>query len=102
MNIDLKEWIEYKVGDVSWYGESNHDNQSFDNMSVLEEYLLQLEDIYIRLLYELTDHKIYREGNASAIYLHRKAKEILERRKYVFDDLKDVMNDLDNWDSEDE
>lgn len=102
MNIDLEDYIKYKVGSISWAGESNHDNQSSDNMNILEEYLLQFEDIYLRLLRELTDHKEYREGNASAIHLHKKAKKILENRKYAFDDFKDIIDDLDNWDSSDE
>lgn len=102
MNIDLNEYIELKIGNTSWAGESNHDNTSADNMSTLEGYLSQLENMYINCIYKLTDHKDYREGNASATHLHRKAKQILDKHKYFYEELKDIFEDLDNWDPQDE
>lgn len=101
LNINLLNYIEHEVGSISWAGETNHDNQSSLNMNTLEDYLTQLEDIYLRLLSELVDHKIYRDGNASAEHLHIKAKSILEHRIYAFDDFKHIMDDLKNWDPED-
>lgn len=99
LNINLLGYIEHEVGSVSWAGETNHDNQSSENMNKLEEYLEQLEDIYLRLLNELVGHKNYRESNASAEHLHAKAKSILEHRSYAFEDFKYVIDDLKNWDS---
>lgn len=99
MKIDLEDYIKYKVDSISWAGETNHDNKSLDNMTILDSYLSALEDLYIQLLRELVDHKAYREGNHSAELLHEKAKKILEKRQFAFDDFKDIMNDLASWDS---
>lgn len=99
IDIDLVDYIEYKIGSISWAGETNHDNESLDNMTILDSHLSALEDLYIQLLHKLVDHKIYREGNHSAELLHGKAKKILEKRQFAFDDFKDIMNDLASWDS---
>ena len=79
MKIDLLEYLENKIGDTSWYGETYHDDKSADNMIILDNILTDIEDIRDNLLSKLYEHQNYREGNASAEHLHRLAMRILEK-----------------------
>ncbi len=79
MKIDLLEYLGNKIGDTSWYGETNHDNISARNMEVLDSVLNDIEYIRDYLLTRLYEHKDYRQGNASAEHLHKLAMSILEK-----------------------
>ena len=79
MKIDLLEYLGNKIGDTSWYGETNHDNISARNMETLDKILTEIEYIRAYLLTKLYDHEDYRKGNASAEHLHRLAMSILEK-----------------------
>ena len=81
MKIDLLEYLENKIGDTSWYGETNHDSESAQNMLILDSILTDIEDIRDNLLSKLYEHQNYREGNASAEHLHRLAMRILEKHE---------------------
>ena len=37
MKIDIEEYLMNYIGDISWYGETNHDNESKDNMDKAKE-----------------------------------------------------------------
>ena len=82
MHINLEKYFINYIGDISWYGESNHDDISAENMDNAYEVLYFLENVKAKIISELEEHQSYREGNASAIELHKKAKKICER----FDD----------------
>ena len=78
MQINLLEYLENKIGDTSWHGETNHDNVSADNMMMLDSILTDLEDVRENLLSRLYEHEEYKKGNASAEYLHKLAMSVLE------------------------
>lgn len=97
MNINLEEFILKDIGHTDWYGESNYDRKSSENLDKLDYYLCALEEIREGLILELNNHINYRKGNASAESLHRKAKEI--RRKHLIKEFTDI--DFDKvWDDE--
>ena len=79
MIIDIREYLLNYIGSTSWRGETRHDDISSSNLDKLDEILTELEDLREILLSELLDHKIYRKGNASAEYLHKKAKKIMKK-----------------------
>ena len=79
MKIDLLEYLGNKIGDTSWYGETNHDNISARNMETLDNVLTEIEYIRDYLLTRLYEHENYRKGNASAEHLHKLAMNILEK-----------------------
>ena len=79
MKIDLLEYLENKIGDTSWHGETNHDNVSAENMGTLDRVLTDLENIRENLLSKLYEHENYRVGNASAEHLHFIAMKILRK-----------------------
>lgn len=78
MKIDLEKYILDYIGDISWYGETNHDIQSYDNMKKADEVLFFLEEMRERIQEDLFEHKNYRQGNASAEALHSKAFDVLK------------------------
>ena len=79
MIINLREYFDNYIGDVSWYGETNHDDISRENMQKAPEVLYFLELVKYDILGKLNDHKNYRKGNASAEMLHEEARKICER-----------------------
>ncbi len=79
MKVDLLEYLENKIGDTSWYGETYHDNKSASNMMILDSILTDIEDLKENLLSRLYEHEDYRQGNASAEHLHKLAMNILEK-----------------------
>ncbi len=79
MNIDIKEYLINLIGDTSWYGESQHDDISSQNLDKLDSILYEIEDLREILLSRLKDHILYRKGNASSEHLHKKAKSIMEK-----------------------
>ena len=81
MIIDIREHLLNYIGSTSWQGETNHDNISSDNFDKLDEVLTEIEKLRETLLEQLTEHVIYRKGNASAEHLHKKAKRIM--RKHI-------------------
>lgn len=81
MQIDIKEYLLNYIGDISWYGETNHDNRAADNMTKADKVLELLEDIQSTIISELDDHQMYRKGNASAEMLHIKAGHILKNHR---------------------
>ena len=76
MNINIEDYLLDYIGDISWYGETNHDYKSSDNMDKAREILFELTQIIYQITGELSKHKNYRKGNASAEMLHEKAKKI--------------------------
>lgn len=87
MIINIEDYLLDYIGDVSWYGETNHDNKSSENMNNAREVLYELEQIMYHITEELSKHKNYRKGNASAEMLHKQAKEICKRfDKYYEED----------------
>ena len=79
MNIDIKEYLLDYIGSTSWQGETRHDDISSDNLDKLDKILTEIETLREILIEQLTDHRIYRKGNASAEHLHKKAKRIMEK-----------------------
>lgn len=79
MNINIKEYILNEIGDTRWHGETHSDNDSYENMAKIDEYLTIIEDIRGKLLSKLEEHKNYRKGNYSAEMLHEKAKKIFDK-----------------------
>ena len=88
MKIDLLDYILKDIGDTDWWGETNHDHKSSENLSKLDTYLTELENIREELLRKLFNHIHYRKGNGSAESLHYKAKSI--DKKHM---LKEYVND---------
>lgn len=84
MKIDIKEFLINYIGHLDWYGETNHDNQSADNMVKADDILDMLEDIRDDILYALDDHRNYRKGNASAEMLHEKAGKIVKKHRQFY------------------
>lgn len=39
MNINIEDYLLDYIGDISWYGETNHDYKSSDNMDKAREIL---------------------------------------------------------------
>ena len=91
MKLDLEEYLLDYIGNISWYGETNHDYKAKENMIKAEEVLSFLENTKEYILNELEKHQTYREGNASAIMLHKEAKEICKSFDDKFDE--DSWND---------
>lgn len=81
MNINIKDYLVEKIGHTDWYGESNHDNKSYNNLDKLDSLLYEIEDLREELIGLLNEHINYRKGNASATSLHKKAKAI--RGKHI-------------------
>ena len=79
MIINLDDYFEKYIGDMSWYGETIHDDIYKQNMEKAYEVLYFLENAKYHILSNLYEHKSYRTGNASAKMLHDKAKEICKR-----------------------
>lgn len=79
MQIDIKEFLLNYIGDTSWAGETNHDNESLLNMNKADGVIASLEAIISTIISDLDDHKEYRKGNASAEMLHDKAGSILKK-----------------------
>lgn len=79
MIIDIKKYLLDYIGSTSWQGETIHDNISSDNLDKLDKILTEIETLREILIEQLTDHRIYRKGNASAEYLHKKAKRIMKK-----------------------
>ena len=67
------------IGSTSWQGETRHDDISSDNLEKLDKILTEIETLREILIEQLTEHRIYRKGNASAEHLHKKAKKIMEK-----------------------
>ena len=89
MKIDLLDYILKDIGDTDWWGEANHDNKSSENLSKLDTYLTELENIREELLQKLYNHIHYRKGNGRAESLHYKAKSIDKKHmleEYVNDE----------------
>ena len=51
MIINIEDYLLDYIGDVSWYGETNHDNKSSENMYKAREVLYELEQI----MYHITE-----------------------------------------------
>ncbi len=79
MIINLSDYFEKYIGDISWYGETNHDYKSRENMDKADKVLYFLECAREDILGNLREHKIYRKGNATAEMLHKKARKLCER-----------------------
>ena len=86
MIIKLRDYLNDYIGDISWYGETNHDDKSKENMNKAYEVLYFLENVKADIISELEQHRSYRDGNASAIMLHNRAKEICERFDDAFEE----------------
>lgn len=78
MKIDIEEYLMNYIGDISWYGETNHDNESYGNMTKADNVLYLLEGIRENIMDKLFEHNDYRYGNASAEMLHKKAYQVLK------------------------
>lgn len=78
-DINIKDFIMKSIGSTSWAGETYHDDESSVNLGYLDAWLTVIEDIRDDLLDKLNDHRIYREGNASAEHLHDKAGGIMKK-----------------------
>ena len=76
MIINLRDYLNEYIGDISWYGETNHDDKSLENMEKARQVLYFLKNVECDILNELYEHRHYRIGNYSASILHAKAKEI--------------------------
>lgn len=95
----IEEYLDLKIGSTSWAGETNHDNESLDNLSKVDDCLSEIENIRELLLSRLDDHINYRKGNASAESLHKYAKRIRER--HIVNDFPD--NDFEQiWEQDNE
>lgn len=79
--IDIKEYLMDKIGHTDWYGESQHDSISSENLDKVDKLLYGVEEFREELISKLNDHITYRKGNGSSEHLHKKAKEI--RRKHI-------------------
>lgn len=76
--------LEYITPDTSWYGESNRDRESIQNIGALEDMIIQLSD-------RLTDGMevgITNKGNASAEAITRKKYEAVRELYDYFADVK--------------
>lgn len=95
MKVDIKEYLMNYIGDMSWYGETNHDDKSFDNMSKADEVLTCLEEIREEIMDELFEHRNYRRGNGSAEALHSKAFNVLKNHciNNSYSDLCEIWKD---------
>lgn len=101
MQIDIKEYLLNYIGNISWAGETNHDNESLINMGKADGVLAVLEDIKSEIISELNEHRYYREGNASAEMLHKKAGEVLKRYRCYQDYDQMTENEFKGyWDGE--
>lgn len=89
MIINIEKYLLDYIGDVSWYGETNHDNKSNENMDTAYRVLYDLEGITQSIIEKLSEHKNYRKGNGSAEMLHKRAKEICKRF--------DIYYEEDDW-----
>lgn len=96
MIINIEDYLLDYIGDVSWYGETNHDDKSSVNMDKAREVLYELEQITYHIIGELTEHKNYRKGNTSAEMLHKRAKEICKRFDIYYNE--DDWNELEGND----
>lgn len=95
--IDIKEYLLNKIGHTDWYGETNHDDTSSNNLDKLDNLLYEVEEFREELISRLNEHIIYRPGNASSNHLHKKAKAI--RQKHIIKEFTET--DFDNyWDGE--
>lgn len=81
MKIDIKDYLMEYIGDIDWYGESYHDDQSLKNMDKADEVLYFLEELKDEITDNLVRHRVYRKENASATDLHNKARKILFKHK---------------------
>lgn len=79
MIIDIRTYLLDYIGTTNWYGESRQDDISSINLDKVDEILTELEELREVLKDKLTDHIVYRKGNASAEHLHKKAKGIMEK-----------------------
>ena len=55
MKIDLLDYILKDIGDTDWWGETNHDHKSSENLSKLDTYLTELENIREELEERVSD-----------------------------------------------
>ena len=82
MKIDIRDYIINDIGNTSWWGETNHDNNSLDNMNKIDRYLTFIENLreeLLELLYEHNDNSNLH--NYSKLELKKKAKAI--RQKHI-------------------
>lgn len=96
MSIDIEEYLMNYIGDISWYGETNHDNKSYDNMAKADNVLYLLEGIRENIMNKLFEHNDYRYGNASAEMLHKKAYQVLKSHciNNSYSDLCEIWKDI--------
>lgn len=99
MTIDIKEYILNEIGHTNWHGETNYDNESYENLQKLDNYLYELEDIRSSLLNLLTEHNDNsNKGNFSKDMLKQKAKNIMKRhiiQEFTFIDFDKFWGDID-------
>ena len=79
MIIDIKELLLNYVGETSWWGESNHDSKSLENLDKLEQLLSETEEFREQIISKLNEHIVYNKHNGSANDLHNKAMTIREK-----------------------
>lgn len=79
MIIDIRQYLLNYIGSTSWQGETRHDGIASNNLDKLDDILTEIEELREILIEQLTEHIIYRKGNASAEHLHKKAKRIMEK-----------------------
>lgn len=96
MKIDIKEYLINYIGDISWWGETNHDEKSKENMCKADEVLTLLENIREKIQDELFKHNNYNRGNGSAENLHKKAYDVLKNHciNNSYSDLCEVWEDI--------
>ncbi|GAP05066.1 hypothetical protein [Fructobacillus tropaeoli] len=73
------------VGDVSFHGETNHDNDSFDNLEVLNSFIGELVDISFDVLRQTNGR-----NESSAKNLNDKVINILRGNKESIDELIEI------------
>lgn len=86
---NIEDIVDSLVGSTSVYCETNHDNESYENMK-------ELESLIFHLLKKITDNASYaNRSEYSAKRLSSQAKDILKEIRIIADDyLRDYFNEI--------